>query len=76
MKARVLAGTGVGGVTKDLSRKIVTGKNVMVAQIRLAKGALVPEHSHPNEQISQILHGALHFWLPDQEFVLVPGRSS
>ncbi|MBP1595127.1 MAG: Cupin 2, conserved barrel domain protein, partial [Acidobacteria bacterium] len=42
-------------VTKDLSRKIVTGKNVMVAQIRLAKGALVPEHSHPNEQISQIL---------------------
>ena len=61
-------------VTQDLSRKIVTGENIMVAQIRLAKGALVPEHSHPNEQISQILHGALRFWLPDQELVLVPGQ--
>ena len=50
-------------VTEMISRKIVTGDRQMVAQVYLKKGALVPQHSHHNEQITYILSGALHFWI-------------
>ena len=33
----------------------------MLAQVFLKKGAVVPKHSHDNEQLTYILEGALHF---------------
>ena len=50
-------------VTEQISRRMVTGSNVMLAQIRLEKGAVVPRHSHHNEQITFIIEGALRFEL-------------
>ena len=44
-----------------LGRKMIHGQNVTVARIRLRKGAVVPMHSHPNEQISMLESGALRF---------------
>jgi quercetin dioxygenase-like cupin family protein len=38
---------------------------MMIAHVYLAKGAIVPEHSHHNEQITYILEGTLRFTLPD-----------
>ena len=35
----------------------------MLAQVYLDKGAVVPKHSHENEQITWILEGALRFQL-------------
>ena len=35
----------------------------MLAHVYLAKGCIVPKHSHMNEQLTYILEGALHFWL-------------
>lgn len=61
-------------VTDDISRKIVTGSNEMVAQVRLKKGALVPEHSHVSEQISYVVEGALKFWVAGKETVLRAGE--
>ncbi len=46
-----------------ITRRIITGKEVMSAEIFLAKGDDVPRHSHPNEQVSHILSGALAFQL-------------
>jgi len=46
-----------------ISRRLITGKGVMIAHIYLKKGDDVPQHSHENEQITYILEGALHFWL-------------
>lgn len=40
-------------------RRFVYGKNVMVAQIWLDKGAEVPEHVHEAEQVTQVFEGAL-----------------
>ena len=40
-------------------RRFVYGKNAMVAQIWLSKGADVAEHVHEAEQITQVFTGAL-----------------
>lgn len=34
----------------------------MIAHVYFKKGDDVPRHSHDNEQITYILHGALQFW--------------
>ena len=39
---------------------------MMIAHVYLAKGAIVPEHSHHNEQITYILEGKLRFTLGDE----------
>jgi quercetin dioxygenase-like cupin family protein len=50
-------------VTDTIDRKIVTAERMMIAQVFLQKGAIVPKHSHENEQITYILQGALRFWI-------------
>ncbi len=47
----------------SLTRRLITGKRMMIAQIRFKKGDDVPRHSHENEQITYILEGALQFAL-------------
>ncbi len=42
-----------------LDRQYISGAQSMLARIFLKKGCVVPTHSHPNEQISYILSGAL-----------------
>lgn len=48
-------------VTDLISRRLVTSERMMLAQVLLKKGAVVPKHSHENEQLTYILEGALHF---------------
>jgi len=50
-------------LSDTIARKIITGDKAMVAQVFLAKGAIVPEHHHESEQITYILEGALKFWI-------------
>ncbi|GAC1664010.1 MAG: cupin domain-containing protein [Steroidobacteraceae bacterium] len=47
----------------SLTRRLITGERMMIAQIRFKKGDDVPRHSHENEQITYILEGALQFAL-------------
>jgi quercetin dioxygenase-like cupin family protein len=56
-----------------ISRKVISGEKITMAQIFLAKDAVVPLHHHENEQISSILAGALRFELEGKEIVLRPG---
>lgn len=44
-----------------LQRQLVSGAQAMVARFFLAKGCIVPTHSHPNEQIATVVSGALKF---------------
>ena len=48
-----------------LERRLITGNRMMLAHVYLKKGAIVPTHSHDNEQLTYILQGALRFWLGD-----------
>ena len=59
----------------DLARKLVSTERMMLAQVFLDQGCIVPKHSHENEQLTYILEvvdvGAgevLHIpsWLPHQ----------
>lgn len=54
-------------VTDQISRKLVTGERMMLAHVYLDKGAIVPKHSHENEQLTYILEGALRFWIGEDE---------
>ena len=53
-------------VTHDIARQLFTGKLMMLAQVFLDKGAIVPKHSHDNEQLTWVVEGALKFWLGDE----------
>lgn len=57
-----------------LTRQFVTGRQSMLARIVLLKGCVVPEHSHPNEQIAFILSGALRFNLPGESHTVHAGE--
>ena len=50
-------------LSAGLSRRLVTGDQVMLAHVYFTKGTEVPRHQHHNEQITYILEGALRLWL-------------
>ncbi|HTR23265.1 MAG TPA: cupin domain-containing protein [Terriglobales bacterium] len=58
----------------QLGRKLVVGRDIMLARVFLKKGCIVPEHSHPNEQVTYILEGALKFWIDNKEIVVHAGE--
>jgi len=66
MEKEVLSGT--------IARKIISGEKAMVAQVFLAKGAVVPEHRHESEQITYILKGALLFQIDGKEVLVSAGE--
>ena len=49
-----------------LSRRLITGDQVMLAHVYLKQGCVVPKHSHENEQFTYILEGALRFLVGDE----------
>jgi len=64
-------------VSPTLERRLITGEKMMLAHVYLAKGCVVPKHSHENEQLTYILEGALHFWIGEdgsEEVVVSAGE--
>jgi unsaturated pyranuronate lyase len=61
-------------ITEMVSRKIVTGDREMLAQTYLKRGALVPLHSHPSEQMTYVLQGALRFLVEGEEVIVREGE--
>ena len=54
-------------VSDMLDRRLITGDRIMLTHVYLKKGAIVPQHSHENEQITYILEGGLRFWIGKDE---------
>jgi quercetin dioxygenase-like cupin family protein len=52
-------------MTDLITRRMVNGENATVAQLLLARGAVVPRHSHVSEQYSLIFSGNLKFIFDD-----------
>ena len=61
-------------VSDDLERRLITGKSMMLAHVYLAKGCVVPQHSHDNEQLTYILKGALKFWIGEEMREVIVGE--
>src|SRR5882762_34389 len=57
-----------------LGRHFIVGQNIMLARVLLKKGCIVPEHSHPNEQLTFLAEGALKFWIDGKEIVVNAGE--
>ena len=53
-------------VTDKIDRRLVVGERMMLAHVYLAKGSIVPRHSHENEQLTYVLEGALRFWIGEE----------
>jgi len=56
-----------------ISRKVISGEKITMAQIFIVKDGVVPLHQHENEQISSVLAGALRFELEGKEIVAREG---
>ena len=54
-----------------IDRQFVYGERTMLARIILRRGAVVPQHSHENEQITYVLEGALRFTMGDGRVITV-----
>jgi len=57
-----------------IDRQFVAGDRSMLARIVLRKGAIVPMHSHDNEQITYVLEGALKFVIEGKDVVVRSGE--
>jgi quercetin dioxygenase-like cupin family protein len=61
-------------ITEMVSRKVISGDRMTVAQVYLKRGTLVPRHSHSNEQMSCVLQGALRVVVGDEEITVREGE--
>jgi quercetin dioxygenase-like cupin family protein len=50
-------------VSPALQRRLITGERIMLAQVMLEKGALIPAHEHIHEQFTYVMAGSLRFRL-------------
>jgi len=58
-----------------VSRKAIHGETITIARLVLRKGAVVPVHSHVNEQIANLEAGKLRCVVNGEETILQGGES-
>ncbi len=61
--------------------KLVHGDGVTVAHVRIGKGAVLPEHHHPHEQVTNVIQGQLELIIDGEkhlckggDVVVIPGN--
>jgi len=58
-----------------IALQVIHAEMLTIARVFLIKGAVVAEHSHPNEQFTTLEKGRLQFIIEGQEYELAPGQS-
>lgn len=53
-------------VNSRIERRLVVSERMMLAHVYLDRGAIVPIHSHENEQLTYVLEGVLRLWVGDE----------
>ena len=61
-------------LSTTISRRFIYGERVMIAEVQLKKGSIVPEHSHENEQVTWITKGELLFEIGGKEIHVREGE--
>ena len=56
-------------------RTLTEGERMMLIEVTLAQGAVVPPHTHPHEQIGYLASGRLLFTVGDERRELSAGDS-
>lgn len=60
------------GITR---RTLSTGHKLMLCLFEWDTGAILPEHSHPHEQLGYVISGKVEFTIGGKTIVLGPGES-
>ncbi len=58
---------------EGISARFVTGSRIMFSFVRLAPGAVMPDHHHPHEQLGYVLEGSMMLNIAGDERNLQPG---
>lgn len=56
-------------------KNLVHGETTHMTQVKLGKGAVIPEHSHPHEQTGYLIYGCLRFFSGADETIARTGDS-
>ena len=56
-------------------KTLAYSENMMVCEVRLAKGAVLPAHHHIHEQSSNIISGSVRYTVGDEERIVGAGDS-
>lgn len=54
-------------------KTLTDGDRMMLMEVHIAAGALVPEHTHPHEQTGRLISGRMRFRIGDEDHDLLPG---
>ncbi|HHO58167.1 cupin domain-containing protein [Oceanithermus sp.] len=83
MKRKDLEGSPHGELFPGARATAFGGRQTMINHVVLDHGVTVPEHSHPEEQITYVLSGRLAFQIEDEvcevgagEAVWIPGGAT
>lgn len=67
---------GYKAVTAGIHQKtLLWGVRTLMAEFRLEKGACLPSHAHPHEQIGYLVSGRLRLSIGDDTREVAPGDS-
>jgi len=58
----------------QFARQVIHTERMTIARVYLAKGSVVPRHSHMNEQVTLLDQGKLKFIFDDAEHILEAGE--
>ena len=56
-------------------RTLAHGERTLLAEVRLARGAVIPEHRHPQEQTGYLVLGRLEFTVAGETLIAESGSS-
>ena len=56
-------------------KSLVHGERTHLTRVELKRGALIPEHQHPQEQTGYLVSGRLRFFAGADETIVSPGDS-
>src|SRR5688572_20941507 len=57
-----------------ITRQVLHGDTITVSRLELRQGAVVPKHSHTNEQITMVAAGALEFEAGEKKVIVRSGE--
>jgi quercetin dioxygenase-like cupin family protein len=61
-------------IAEGILARVVTAETVTVAHVKLAAGALLPEHAHHHEQVVNVIEGELELTVDGQPYSLKRGK--
>ncbi|HXF29452.1 MAG TPA: cupin domain-containing protein [Chlamydiales bacterium] len=61
-------------LTDTITRRYVYGEKGMLVRFELQKGAIIPLHHHPNEQITYIVSGKVKVTIDGKDLIVSSGE--